>query len=285
MSLKHMRRPSSSFILSLSLHAVLGVFVMRAVLGSATWLSFGASRDDKPAEETIRYARLPGRIAPTPVEGREGGDGLPVREKPTPPAPMPRAPLEVPSIVPAPSNPSVVPPSGNGPLVGRGGPLRGIEPAYNDGRVWSDLVPAPPVKLSARERIDSVIADRFSDYRDSVRLAEGDASKDPSDWTVTKGGYKWGLDPRFIRLGPISIPTPLLALLPLNKAAMQGNVLAAQRSKQQNAWSREIQEQAQRSLNEDEFRVAVKRLRERKEKERAARRAESVVAGEGKQGS
>lgn len=273
-----MKRPSGSLLVSLSIHAALGVLVLRAVLGSPDWFSL-PRRADKPSQEAIRYVAIAGRVAPVPVTGREGGDGRPERE--AKPVVMPPAPVTVPSeiprtptAVPAPPEPA----AGRGPLVGRGGPLKGIEPAYTDGRVWAELVPAPPVRLSPKERVDSVIADRFSAYRDSLALAQAQAGRDPTDWTVEKGGYKWGMDPRFIRLGPVSIPTALLALLPMNRAVGQGNVLATERRRQQDAWSREIAEQAQRSMNEDEFRVAVKRLRERKERERQARRPEAVTA-------
>lgn len=280
-----MRRPSGSLILSLSVHAVLGVAVMRSVLGSATWLSV-PNREAKPAQETISYARLPGRIAARPVEGRDGGDGIPRREPDANPTPLPAAPTEVPTTIPsAPVTAApTTPPSGSGPLVGRGGPLKGVEPAYTDGRVWSDLVPAPIIKLTPKERVDSVIAERFAEYRDSLRVAQAAKGPDGSDWTVEKGGYKWGLDRQYIRLGPLSIPTALLGLLPMNSAKAQGNVFAAERARQQNAWSREINEQAQRSLNEDDFRIAVKRLRERKEKERLQKKGEreTIAGSEGK---
>lgn len=269
-----MRRPSRSLVLSLSIHAALGVLVLRAVLGSAAWLAIPRA-ESKPAQETVRYVGIQGRVAPVAVEGREGGDGVPERRN-AKPAPLPPPPSVVPSAVPPPPVASVPtePPAGRGPLVGRGGALRGIEPAYTDERVWSELVPAPYVPLTQKQRVDSVIAERFRDYQDSLRVAQAARGRDGSDWTVEKGGYKWGLDRSFIRLGPLSIPTALLGLLPMNNASMQGNVFASERMRRQDAWSREINEQAQRSLNEDEFRVAVKRLRERKEKERLQKKAE-----------
>ena len=275
-----MRRPSGSLILSLSFHAVLGVVVLRAMLGSAAWLQI-PQNDSKPAQETVRYVGLAGRVAPTPVKGREGGNGIPERKIENPPAAVPPAPRVIPTTLPPAPVASMPPepPSGYGPLVGRGGPLRGIEPAYTDQRVWTDLVNAPTMPKTAKQRVDSVIADRFSHIQDSLRVAQANQGRDPRDWTVEKGGYKWGMDPKFIRLGPVSIPTTLLALLPMNKA-LQGNVFAAERRRQQDAWSREINEQAQRSLNEDEFRVAVKRLRERKEKERQLKKGErETIAG------
>lgn len=276
-----MRRPSRSFALSLSIHAVLGVFVLRAVLGSASWLAIPRG-ESRPAAETVRYVGLAGRVAPVAVEGREGGDGIPERPN-SEPTPLPPAPSVVPSALPpAPAASAPVdPPSGRGPLVGRGGPLRGIEPAYTDERVWSELVPAPHVPLSQKQRVDSVIGERFKDLQDSLRIAQANKGPDGSDWTVEKGGYKWGVDKQFIRLGPLSIPTALLGLLPMNSASMQGNVFASERRRQQDAWSREINEQAQRSMNEDEFRIAVKRLRERKEKERMQKKGErETIAGQ-----
>jgi hypothetical protein len=146
--------------------------------------------------------------------------------------------------------------------------------------VWAPLDAGPAVVLSPKQRIDSVIASRIQEFQDSIRIADG-SKRDPTDWTFEKGGQKWGMDSKYIRLGPLSIPTALLGLLPMNNAALQGNVFAAERARQQNAWSREIAEQAQRAMNEDEFRTAVKRLRERKERERQAKKAEETVAGRG----
>jgi hypothetical protein len=84
------------------------------------------------------------------------------------------------------------------------------------------------------------------------------------DWTVEKNGKKYGIDKQYIRLGKFSIPTALLALLPFNA---QMNPTVSDRNRQQMAMRMDIMEHAQMSLNEEEFRRAVKAIRERKERE------------------
>ena len=73
-------------------------------------------------------------------------------------------------------------------------------------------------------------------------------------------------DKQFIRLGKFSIPTPLLALLPFNR--VQANPIAAEEGRKQLAMRMDIMEHAQAAMNEEEFRRAVKAIRERKEREK-----------------
>jgi hypothetical protein len=154
---------------------------------------------------------------------------------------------------------------GSGPLVGTGGPARGVRPQYTDPRVWT-----PPGKIvtapkTVAQTIDSMIADAIAPYNDSVARAV--AQKDPTDWTVTKGGQKWGIDRKAIRLGPVSIPTALLAMLPLN---IQGNPQTMEKDRAYAAMHRDITWHAQQAINEADFTKAVRSIRERKERERAA---------------
>jgi hypothetical protein len=90
----------------------------------------------------------------------------------------------------------------------------------------------------------------------------------PGDWTFEKGGKRYGADQQWIYFGKFKIPTALLALLPLNGV---GNPTVASRNSQLDYMHSDIQYEAQRSLNEDEFRDAVKRIRERKEREHEAK--------------
>ena len=152
-----------------------------------------------------------------------------------------------------------------GPLVGSGGLTRGIRPTYSDPRLWQ-----PPAKIvappkSVIETIDGLIAEGIKPYNDSVAMVA--ERRDPTDWTVEKGGYKWGIDKRAIRLGPVSIPTALLALLPLN---LQGNPMTMDRDRTYAAMYRDITWHAQQGINEADFAKAVRSIRERKERERAA---------------
>jgi hypothetical protein len=115
------------------------------------------------------------------------------------------------------------------------------------------------------QTIDSLIADAITPYNDSVAAAA--QKRDPTDWTIEKGGYKWGIDRHAIRLGPVSIPTALLAMLPLN---LQGNPSTMERDRTFASMNRDITWHAQQAINDADFMKAVRSIRERKERERAA---------------
>jgi hypothetical protein len=136
----------------------------------------------------------------------------------------------------------------------------------------------PPGKIVAAPKtvaqtIDSLIADAIAPYNDSVAAVA--QRRDPTDWTIKKGGYRWGVDKQAIRLGPFSIPTALLAMLPLN---LQGNPTTMERDRSFNAMNRDISIHAQQAINEADFMKAVRSIRERKERERAAALAGSPSA-------
>jgi hypothetical protein len=102
-------------------------------------------------------------------------------------------------------------------------------------------------------------------YQDSVSANAYSPNKfERGDWTVEKNGKKYGIDKQYIRLGKVAIPNVLLGLLPLN---MQGNPTAMERDRALASLHDEIVYQQQRALNEEQFRKAVKELRERKERE------------------
>ena len=114
--------------------------------------------------------------------------------------------------------------------------------------------------------MDSVVASGIEHVRDSLAANGYTPNKfERGDWTVEKNGKRYGIDQSAIRLGKVSIPTALLGLLPLN---VQGNPIAAARDREMASLRAEIQFQSARALNEQEFRRAVKSLRERKERER-----------------
>jgi hypothetical protein len=178
------------------------------------------------------------------------------------------APAEVPSGIPAPpAGPTVTGPT-TGPLASGRGPVRGIQPGYSDPRIWVEppVVSAPA--LEGEEKLDSAITSRITAYRDSVATYAYQPNKfERADWTyTTKDGKKYGIDPQFIRLGRVSIPTALLGLLPFNQA--QANPIALDRQRRLDQMRGEILLQAQQAMNEEEFRRAVKQIRERKERER-----------------
>ena len=207
-------------------------------------------------------ATLPSREAP-----RAGGDGRAPSTEPAAPAPPLIAPPGVPtgvSTVPAPARDAG---AGVGPLVGGGGPTQGIRPSFTDRRLWmspADVVEAPLVPMTRADSLQSLLHATAEAYVDSMRrMTPG--GRAPGDWTFERNGRKYGIDPQFIRLGNFSIPTALLALLPMN---VQANPNGIERARRLSSMRTEIMEQADRQARDDDFYAAVRALRERKERER-----------------
>ncbi len=267
-------------LVSVVVHVIVLGALGRMVLGPVRWASFFAVRDSKPVvPERIRFMQLPRGDAGTVTQaGRAGGDGRPVRPDQPPPPPL-VAPPSVPTELP-PEAVSTVPPreeGGTGPLVGGGGPTRGLRPTFSDPRLWArDGEPVTPLPADARQarsdQLDSLLARAIDRWKDSV-LAANDG-RTPRGWIYEKDGKKYGLEPGWIRLGKWSIPSAVLALLPLNA---QGNPITYGRNAQLASMKYEIDWQANRAMAQDEFRAAVKALRERKDRERKAAEAERAA--------
>jgi len=254
--------------LSIALHIVIGVALLRVLLIPYALTSLFTTKEQPVVPERIGFLALP-QSSTTPSPGKSGGNGRPItpRAKAAPPL---VAPTEVPQTLPpaSPAAPPATLPSdeGTGPLVNRGGPTKGIRPTYSDPRIWVPAAPVVTAPKSADARMDSVVASDVQRFEDSVAAVTYNPSKfERGDWTVEKNGKKYGIDNQYIRLGKVSIPNVLLGLLPLNA---QGNPIAAERDRAMASMRAEILFQAQRSMNEQEFRRAVKSLRERKERER-----------------
>ncbi|PYO78842.1 MAG: hypothetical protein DMD63_06000 [Gemmatimonadetes bacterium] len=259
------KRLSTPFLVSLGVHVVVAIAFMRMLILNGEFPT--SERRAAVPQERVGFVRV-GQPSTKPTVGRVGGDGRPAQSR----AIHVVAPKSIPTTIPAPVPTTAKPTEegGNGPLVGAGGPVRGIRPSYSDGRLWTPPsgVVAPPKTVA--QTIDSLIADAIAPYNDSVAAAAH--RRDPTDWTIEKGGYKWGIDRKAIRLGPVSIPTALLAMLPLN---LQGNPTTMERDRTFAAMNRDISWHAQQAINEADFMKAVRGIRERKERERAAAQAAS----------
>jgi hypothetical protein len=256
------RAPSQSFVVSVVFHAFLIAGLVRFLVSPAAFtMIFGSHKSVEIPAERIGFLRLP-KANGAPVAGKSGGDNRPVSK--TPPQKL-IAPTEVPTSIP--SAPSTSQPSvseGSGPLVGGGGPTRGIRPTYSDPRLWSppgDIVEAPK---SAKERLDSAIVSIIAPFNDSIAAAAG--QRKPGDWTFDHDGKKYGIDSRYIHLGKFSIPTAVLAMLPINQSQNPTTYESNKAAAQMHA---DIFWQAQRGMNDADFKKAVKSIRERKEREKA----------------
>lgn len=268
------KRLSRPFLVSFGVHVVVAVALMRMLI-----VNMDTSSRPKRAgvpDQRVGFVRISGG-AKVPVAGKSGGNGKPV----TPREIHVVAPVSVPTTIPAPSGPvkKTSDEEGTGPLLGTGGPTRGVRPQYSDPRVWEPPGAVVSAPKTVKQTLDSLIADAIAPYNDSVAAAAG--KRDPTDWTVEKGGYKWGIDRRAIRLGPVSIPTALLAMLPLN---ITGNPTTMERDRSFAAMNSDIQWHARQAINEADFMKAVRSIRERKERERAAALAGSTAPAKDRSG-
>ena len=261
------RRLSGPAIISIVLHVVVGVALLRILLIPYPFTSLFSTKEQPVEPERISFLALP-QASTTNTPGKSGGNGRPETPN-TKPAPRLVAPTEVPNGIP-PVAPAATPPASteeenNGPLIGRGGATRGIRPSYSDPRIWVPPAPVVSAPKSADARMDSVVTADIERARDSIAANSYTPNKfERGDWTVEKNGKKYGIDNQYIRLGKVSIPNVLLGFLPLNT---QGNPIAAERDRAMASLRQEILYQSQRAMNEEEFRKAVKELRERKERE------------------
>jgi hypothetical protein len=256
---KPRRKVSPSFLVSLGVHLVVAVALMRMLI---LHIDVSSRPKQGATAERVGFVTI-AKAGEKPTAGRVGGDGRPFTSREIHVV----APRIVPNAIPMPNVTAAKPTEepGNGPLVGGGGPSRGVRPSYTDGRVWEPPGVVVSKPKTVKETIDSLIADGIAPYNDSIAAAA--QRRDPTDWTIEKGGYKWGIDRHAIRLGPVSIPTALLAMLPLN---VQGNPTTIERDRAYAAMNRDITWHAQQAINDADFMKAVRSIRERKERERAA---------------
>jgi hypothetical protein len=272
---RFMRRPSSASLVSLAAHVVLGILILNAIELPAVFDRFLQSdRAARPVAEQVEFVAL----TPPDEPVRRG----PVASPPTAPSRAPIvAPQEVVPLVAPTEVPRELPPPATavdtirgrgitGPLRGGSGPTRGVQPAYDDPRVWAgdpEFIYAPKTD---QDRLDSALMATLRRHMDSVATNRYSPNKfERGDWTFERNGQKYGIDQQFIRLGPVQIPTALLALLPLNR--MQGNPIQLERDRNAAFMRNDILYHAQAAMNEEQFRKAVAAIRDRKERERRQR--------------
>lgn len=264
-------RSRGAVLVSIAIHVVAGTLLLWVLsIPLPIQEFFRRQRDVSIPVERISFVQVPNDGETRP--GRSGGDGRPSSERP--PAPI-VAPAETPSSIPvAPADTPA--PGGRGPVVGRGGPTEGITPSYSDPRLWRPDAPLATAPRTLEQDLDSLLATAAKTKADSLAII-AQQRRQGTDWTFEKGGKKYGLDGKHIYVADIKIPAALLALLPINQ---QANPQALERSRAIAAMNADIAFHAQRAMNEEEFQAAVKRIRERKERERN----EKQLAGEGTRG-
>ena len=262
------RRSPGAVAMSLALHVVLGVVLLRAVVGSngiAEWL-VGAQGTITKEKIQVVSVRAPG--------GNSNAGGAPVMTTVKPSAPRTTgafvAPTSVPNAIPDASGGRGGSGGGTGAGYGTGsgsGVSSGIVPGY-DPRLYPGAAEPARVARTPKERLDSVIMERFAEYADSLEKNPGsNVTEDGrADLTFRRGGKTFGWTQKGIVLGNFTLPAPLLALLPLNRIG--GNPSSLLRAEYPWQIRNQIQAGAQVALNAETFNERVKRIRERRDRER-----------------
>ena len=124
--------------------------------------------------------------------------------------------------------------------------------------------------------LEAQLALRVAEMLDSLLLDSLIGEGIPR-WVFTAGGQQWGVDPQFIHLGPVKIPTALLAYLP---GLPQGNYEQMQQAR----WLADVRQQILRQAQDmdrlESFRGSIDQLRARRIKERERERIRrGLVAG------
>ncbi len=146
-----------------------------------------------------------------------------------------------------------------------------VGPALGEGKLWVRPLPLPPQDLARAvvrtraEIADSVVTLIVQAYIDSVLATAPDNAPIPS-WTTKIGDQTLGIDSRWIYLGPIKIPTALLALiLPSVSSAEMSDYTKFRQLQQMRA---DVQIAAKRAERMDDFKRAIRELRAQRERER-----------------
>jgi hypothetical protein len=261
------RRAPGPLLFSIAIHVAAGFAILTAAFHYD--FTFVGPRPPSPVEERVTY------VGVAPPGGATGGTGAAPAAKATEPARGLVAPPQVPTAVTPSAPPAGGTPGGVAGGTGAGGGrgvMTGIVPGDPDPRLVTDAKRFYPVPKTPAQRTDSAVKAIIFAYNDSVAKASANAGRKPGDWTFEKGGQKWGVDGSKIYLGKFSIPSAVLAALPLR---IQGNPGETINDRLVTTRRGEVLEHAQSQYHDDEFKTAVKRIRERKDKERREKLAES----------
>jgi hypothetical protein len=154
-------------------------------------------------------------------------------------------------------------------------PTRGrpqLRPALGEGTLWVRPLPLPPHDLAravARthaELVDSAVTAIVQVYIDSVLNATPDNAALPR-WVADVGNQQVGVDSRWIYLGPIKIPTALVAaFLPVDLGAAAATDYTRLRSLER--MREDVALAARRAETMADFKRAIRELRAQRERER-----------------
>jgi hypothetical protein len=259
------KRDRGSIILSLVVHVFVIVAIASITFRYPLSSLFNPDRDKTPVER-IQYVRVAPAAAPSGAVGNGAEPKRTLKRIPTPAQLLP--PSTIPSSIPPLPPPTVSPGAISGTPNGSGGAptgiATGIEPALPDPRI--ELRPnGLRLPLTMAQKNDSAVKAIYLAFRQAEIEAEEHRGRSPRDWTMSHDGQKYGLDSQYIYLGKFKIPSAILAALPLNRGGVDGSRIIQARNAD---WiQQDIYSHAQ-GMSEDDFRAAVKRIRERMDRDR-----------------
>lgn len=229
----------------------------------------------------VRGGRPPAQHGPTTQAAPRENPVPPQPEvRPAPQEPQPSEPS--PAVTAPPAAPPVLSDSGRG-LPRPGTPGYRIGPALGEGKLWVQPLPAPPHEIAEAynkshvELVDSAVSAIVQQYIDSVLNAPADPNAAPPSWTTRIMGKTFGIDSKYIYLGPLKIPSALLAFLPINGGGLTMEYSKASRMA---AIRADLISAAQRSATLDDFKRAVRELRAERERQKELERNQRRTPGE-----
>lgn len=282
-------RNSRAGLLSIIGHVAVALFLLRAITFDTNLIDLLGLDRAPSAAERITF------VETTPPEDDEPITTPSVNRPPVAPAVVTpnRGPVlgqggGTPTVA---GPPRLVAPSDSAPvrvLTPSEAAVTGVVPRGGDDRLWTlaDLLSlrdevraiadggAGNGMPGARE-LDSVITWTLASARDSLDSLAVVQNMGPlvADWTKTdsKGG-RWGMDAGGIRLGKVTVPSMLIGYLLGSIPALSGNPIASDRARRLSYAQSDIARFRNSGPGNDQFKMLVEELRERRDREREERR-------------
>lgn len=251
-----------SIVVSVAVHVVAIALIASITF---TYQFSSATKDRGPVTERIQY--VVAKPLPPAAVGNGSQEKRAAPKKALAPARL-LPPTTIPTAIPPvpPPNVSVGAISGTGSGTGGApnGIATGVEPAMPDPRI--ELRPnGLRLPLTQGEKNDSAVKAIYVAYREAELEAESNKGRSPKDWTFEKGGQKFGLDSQYVYLGKFKLPSAILAALPLNFGGVNGNRIIEARNA---SWIQNDIYTHSQGMSEDDFKAAIKRIRDRVDRER-----------------
>jgi hypothetical protein len=266
-------RSKSSVAVSVAVHVLL--FAALATITFHYPIAEFFSKPVPPEAVPVRYVAL----KPKPAAQPPSRSAAPVR------AANPLPPLnQIPAGLPSPATATTTAPVTTGSAIGTGGSTAptsavdqgigfGLRPGVPDGRLATNPLQVPRAPETEGQKNERILSSIYNEYLDSARAQMAHKGRDPGDWSWGgKDGDRWGWDKDGIHIMGVSIPNAVLAALQLNMGPSGRNMNAITDARTESFIRSDIAAHSG-LMTEDEFRSAVKRIRDRVDKERSERMA------------